>query len=71
MKKPVEDKIKSVESDIQNLETKKRELETQMADPATYNQPGLIRDLQQQHAKTDRDLKARYTEWEALVRSSN
>ena len=66
LKKPVMDKIHLYESNIEKLEAQKQELETRMADPATYNQDGLIMELQKQHAETDRDLKACYKEWEAL-----
>ena len=66
VKKPVLEKISHYESHIEMLESRKQELETQMADPATYEQDGLIKKLQQQHAEIERDLKDCYMDWEAL-----
>jgi len=66
LKKPVMDKIKFYESNIEKLEARKLELETRMADPDTYAQAGLIKELQQQHSEIDRDLKHCYADWEEL-----
>ncbi|MBN1781123.1 ATP-binding cassette domain-containing protein [bacterium] len=64
LKKPYEQKVRQIEVKIGELEKQKQDLESRMADPDTYDKPGLIRELQQEHARLDKDLKTHYASWE-------
>ena len=47
-----------------NDSSNKQDLEARMADPATYKQSGLIKELKQQHAEVEQSLEKNYADWE-------
>ncbi len=51
---------------INDFEFKEKELESQLADPATYNDPGNARELNQKFIEVKDDLTESMKKWETL-----
>ncbi len=58
--------ISEMEKLINNFEIKEKELESQLADPATYNDPGNARELNQKFIEVKDDLAESMKKWETL-----
>jgi protein subunit release factor A len=55
-----------VEKLINDFEIKEKELESELADPATYNDPGNARELNQKFIEVKGDLSDSMKKWESL-----
>ncbi len=64
--KDLRENISEVEKLINDLENKEKELESQLADPATYNDPGNVRELNQKFIDVKDDLTESMKKWETL-----
>lgn len=64
--KDLKKNISEVEKLINDFEFKEKELESQLADPATYNDPGNARELNQKFIEVKDDLTESMKKWETL-----
>ena len=64
--KDLRENISEVEKLISDFENKEKELESQLADPATYNDPGNVRELNQKFIDVKDDLTESMKKWETL-----
>jgi ATP-binding cassette subfamily F protein 3 len=56
--------LAKLEKEIAHLEARHKEITVELEDPATYQKPGAIADLNREWAGIDDDLKRLATEWE-------
>jgi len=63
---PIRTEIEKVEQELQSKEARKREIETIMADPANYEDKGLMLPLLEEEPVVSKDIKNLEARWEEL-----